>query len=106
MKEGKKPLPNLEGVELDLVSPEVGKIYPIYGMITDVLFEDELGMVVEINGKIEAHINLPKKDSIETLKEKAFETGVFVSTVIECEPELIVECTQVIFGNSYSKNVH
>lgn len=87
------------GLELTAGEVEVGKTYPLFGMVTK--FLDTTGtddVKVEINHHIVAKmfINDPKK--VELLKQRAFETGIFISTVVAKEPTLEVECQTVIFG--------
>ena len=87
------------GLELTSGDVEVGKTYPLFGMVTR--FIDSEGsddVKVEINHHIVAKmfINDPKK--LELLKQRAFETGIFISTVVAKEPTLEVECQTVIFG--------
>ena len=82
---------------------EVGQTYPIFGMITNIKEEEE-GVVVEINHHVTAKIQVNDSARLETLKQKAFETGIFVSTVLSTEPELEVHCKAVIFGKNQSYN--
>ena len=85
---------------------EVGKVYPIFGMITSI---DEAGaesnkITVVINHNIQARMSLKSTDRLNLLKEKAFETGIFVAKVLEIEPQIRVDCQAVIFGRSQAFN--
>ncbi len=86
------------GLEVAQGEVEIGKTYPIFGMITK-LIDDEPGHVVaEINYNIIATMNIPDKARVEVLKERAFEAGIFFSTVTSKEPNISVDCQTVIFG--------
>jgi len=86
------------GLEVAAGEVEVGKTYPIYGMITKVLDETPGHVVVEINFSITANMVVPERDKIELLKERAFEPGIFISTVIDKQPTIKVDCQTVVFG--------
>ncbi len=90
------------GLEVSVGDIEVGKRYPIFGMITDFV-NDELGnVIVEINFNIRARLQLLNENWIDFLKERAFETGIFVCTVLATSPRTEVECETVIFGKKQS----
>ncbi|HMO18907.1 MAG TPA: hypothetical protein PKA63_12560 [Oligoflexia bacterium] len=83
---------------------EVGQTYPIFGMITGV---EDLGggdVIAEINHSIKARMFISESERIELLRTRAFETGIFVSTVLEKEPVVVVECKAVIFGKAQAAN--
>lgn len=82
----------------------VGETYPIFGMITRFISEEPGDVVAEINFNIRARINLHDQDRLGILKERAFESGIFVSTVIAKEPTVEVECSTVIFGRRQKLN--
>lgn len=91
------------GLEVKSGEVEVGKIYPIYGMITRII-NDQLGSVeVEINFNIQAKMNIEKQDALDKLKDRSFEPGIFVSTIIDNNECLVVECSTVIFGKKQSQ---
>ncbi|MCB0322802.1 MAG: hypothetical protein KDD69_04480 [Bdellovibrionales bacterium] len=77
---------------------EIGKTYPIFGMITALRNERPGEIVAEINHSITAKMSISSDDRLETLKERAFEMGIFVATVVATEPTIEVECSTVIFG--------
>lgn len=85
---------------------EVGKVYPIFGMITriDEVEQEANNVTVEINHNILARMNLKSEDRLNLLKEKAFETGIFVAKVLEIEPQIKVDCQAVIFGRTQAFN--
>lgn len=81
---------------------EVGKTYPIFGMITNVIQDSPGNVIVELNNAIEAVMKVSSVEKISLLKERAFEAGVFVSRVLEVEPKIKVACQTVLFGQSQS----
>jgi hypothetical protein len=86
------------GLEVSTGEVEIGQTYPIYGMITKVLNETPGKVVVELNFSIQAHMSIPDPTKIELLKERAFEPGIFVSTVTSKENGVTVDCSTVVFG--------
>ncbi len=80
----------------------VGHTYPILGTITKLDDGMPGRIIAKINNHITAVIPVTDQKSIDILKEKAFETGVFVSKVTALLPEIEVECFAVIFGKSPS----
>ena len=87
------------GLEVASGEVEVGQSYPIYGMITKVLDETPGNVLVEINFSIEAQMTIPDAKKVELLKERAFEPGIFISTVTNKSDEGIkVDCQTVVFG--------
>lgn len=87
------------GLEVSTGEVEVGCTYPIYGMITKLLDEAPGKISVELNFSIHAIMNIPDQDKIELLKERAFEPGIFVSTVTSKDDDGIkVDCSTVVFG--------
>jgi hypothetical protein len=43
-------------------------------------------------------MTIPDPAKVELLKERAFEPGIFVSTVTLKEPKIEVDCSTVVFG--------
>jgi hypothetical protein len=86
------------GLELQSGEVEVGGTYPIFGMITKILGEEPGKVAVELNFNIVARLNIAEQENINLLKERAFESGIFVSTVVAKEPAIEVDCQTVIFG--------
>jgi hypothetical protein len=86
------------GLEVASGEVEVGKTYPIYGMITKLLEEDGDDVTVELNFSIKARMTIPDSQKVELLKERAFEPGIFVSTIVSKDPAVEVDCSTVVFG--------
>jgi hypothetical protein len=92
------------GYEVKFGEVEVGTTYPLYGMITKILDDTPGHVVVEINFTIKANMSIPDQEKIELLKERAFEPGIFVSTVTCKEPKIEVDCSTVVFGKRQAYN--
>ena len=87
------------GLEVTAGEVEIGQTYPIYGMITKFLSEESGAVIVELNFSIKANMTVPDMTKIELLKERAFEPGIFVATVVAKDDSGIsVDCTTVVFG--------
>lgn len=86
------------GYEVKFGEVEIGTTYPLYGMITKVLDDTPGKVIVELNFNIRANMSIPDAEKINLLKERAFEPGIFVSTVTQKEPRIEVDCTTVVFG--------
>lgn len=86
------------GLEVATGEVEVGQTYPIYGMITKLLDETPGQVLVEINFSIRANMSIPDKEKVEILKQRAFEPGIFVSTVTSKDNGISVDCSTVVFG--------
>lgn len=92
------------GLEIAAGEVEIGQTYPIYGMITKILDETPGSVLVEINFSIKANMAIPDPEKIELLKERAFEPGIFVSTVTQKDGGVIVDCSTVVFGRRQDFN--
>jgi len=86
------------GLEVTSGEVEIGQTYPIYGMITKIIDETPGNVLVEINFAIRASMQIPDRDKVEVLKQRAFEPGIFVSTVTSKEEGIVVDCSTVVFG--------
>ena len=86
------------GLEVNAGKVEEGETYPIYGMITKFIDDTPGNVIVEINYSIRAKLFVPDAKRVEVLKERAFEPGIFVSTIKQSKPSIEVSCTTVIFG--------
>ena len=86
------------GLEVTTGEVEVGQTYPIYGMITKLLNDTPGSVVVELNFSIRANMAIPETSKVELLKQRAFEPGIFVSTVVSKEKGIEVDCSTVVFG--------
>jgi hypothetical protein len=91
------------GLEVATGEVEVGHTYPIYGMITQFLSDIPGEVIVQLNFTITANMAIPDGEKIEVLKQRAFEPGIFISTVTSKEPAITVDCSTVVFGR---KNEH
>ena len=92
------------GLEVASGEVEIGQTYPIYGMITKVLSEEPGKVIVELNFSIQASMAIPEQDKIELLKQRAFEPGIFVSTVRSKQDGVTVDCSTVVFGRRQNFN--
>ena len=92
------------GLEVTSGEVEIGSTYPIYGMITKFLDEAPGKVIVELNFNIKASMSIPEPEKINLLKERAFEPGIFVSTVTSKEDGIQVECSTVVFGKKQAFN--
>lgn len=86
------------GLQVATGEVEIGQTYPIYGMITKLLSDEPGNVIVELNFSIKAHMTIPDEQKVNILKERAFEPGIFVSTVKAKEDVIEVDCTTVVFG--------
>ena len=87
------------GLEVIAGDVQIGQTYPIYGMITKVLSETPGSVIVEINFSIKATMTVPDISQVEVLKQRAFEPGIFVATVVSKDTDGIsVDCSTVVFG--------
>lgn len=86
------------GLELTMGSVEEGQTYWIYGWITKFFDETPGHVEVEINFSIRAKMTVPDIDKVELLKERAFEPGIFVCTVLSKDDQVSVDCHTVVFG--------
>lgn len=92
------------GLEVASGEVEVGSTYPIYGMITKILDDTPGAVIVELNFSIRANMTIPEKEKIDLLKERAFEPGIFVSTITSKDDGVCVECSTVVFGRKQQYN--
>lgn len=92
------------GLEVTSGEVEIGQTYPIYGMITKILDDTPGNVVVEINFSITANMAIPDSTKVEVLKERAFEPGIFVSTVRSKGEGIEVDCSTVVFGRKQNFN--
>ena len=86
------------GLEVGTGEVVVGQTYPIYGMITKILDDSPGSVVVELNFSIKANMSIPDEKKVNVLKERAFEPGIFVSTIRSKDDEIEVDCATVVFG--------
>lgn len=89
------------GLEVTNHDVAVGSTYPIYGMITKILNDKPGEVIVELNFSIHAYMQIEDAAKIELLKTRAFEPGIFVSTVREKTDTVVVDCSTVVFGKKH-----
>jgi hypothetical protein len=92
------------GLEVAPGEVSVGGTYPLFGMITQVLEECTGILVCELNFGIRANLFVSDDSMRQTIKERVFESGIFVSTVINKEPQIEVNCRTVVFGKKQELN--
>jgi hypothetical protein len=92
------------GLEVATSEISVGQHVPIFGMITNFIDDSPGHLRVLINFHITASMNIDDAVGIQTLKERLFEPGIFVSTVLAKEPKVEVLCQTVIFGKRQALN--
>lgn len=92
------------GLEVAHGEVEVGSTYPIFGIITNFIDDTPGQVVAEINYNIRAHMSVPDAVKVNLLKERAFESGIFIAKVLKKEPQVEIECQTVIFGKKQAFN--
>lgn len=98
------------GLEVVNGEVKVGETYPLFGMITKFL-DSTPGdgtspgkLQVELNYNIVANVTVDDPLRVELLRERAYESGIFVATVIAKEPAIEVNCQTIIFGKRQGYN--
>lgn len=87
------------GLEVQASSElEVGKSYPIYGMITKIIDDTPGSVMVELNFSIKCEMEISEPEKIELLKSRAFEPGIFVSEVKDLTDGVLIYCKTVVYG--------
>lgn len=85
------------GIFIDEAEVEVGKEYPIYGFITKII-NDTVGAVeIEVNYNISLSCHIESVENINTLKSRAFEPGIFFTTITSKTP-ICGTCGVIVFG--------
>ena len=94
---GKIPLKNFD-FDLKMDVPEIGKTYPIYGMITNILSETPL--IIMINNQIKGKCVITDPAKIEIVKSRVFEPGIFISEIEQSLPDgsYVATILTVVFG--------
>ncbi|MCS6893548.1 MAG: hypothetical protein NZO16_03150, partial [Deltaproteobacteria bacterium] len=87
------------GIKLSEIKPEVGKTYPVFGVLSDLNFEDSR-LVATINDNIKAELIVNDENQIKTLLSRIFDNGIFFVEIKEvCEDGSIRGfCSTIIFG--------
>lgn len=76
---------------------EIGKVYPLYGIIMDILDDSFENFTIEITGGVRLRCSLKDQEAINKIKERAFEPGIFVAEITDTEP-VRGHCTTIVFG--------
>ena len=88
------------GLSLEYRDVELGQIYPIYGAITKFISDEPGNVVVMINDQILATLSVIDDDKINVLKQRTFDSGIFVCTITEKGDTIKADCSTVIFGKN------
>lgn len=91
-------------MEISQREVEVGATYPIFGMITAIEQHESGDIYAQINYNIRAKLNQLDHSKLEFLRERAFESGIFVSTVTAKGAKIEVDCKTIIFGHKQAYN--
>jgi len=94
------------GLSVQYGEVQIGETYPIYGMITEFVSEIPGNVVVVVNHNIELSMSIEDADKLQILKTRAFDPGIFVSTIDQTEPSIKGTCSTVVFGKSHTGDVH
>ncbi|MDR2337890.1 MAG: hypothetical protein LBE20_04490 [Deltaproteobacteria bacterium] len=84
-------------LQVEHVKIQVGGVYPIYGMITDIVIPSAGNVLIELNKHIHLQLKTTSQEKIDILKERILENAIFISKVQSLDP-LMVECQTIIFG--------
>lgn len=94
------------GLSVQYGEVQVGETYPIYGIITEFISEFPGNVVVVVNHNIELCMSIEDDEKLQLLKNRAFDPGIFVSTIDQTEPSIKGTCSTVVFGKSTSGETH
>lgn len=82
---------------------EIGHVYPLYGMVTKIIDETFENFTIQLNWDTTLRCTLKDPGSVETIKSRAFEPGIFVSEITSVKP-LSGNCTTIVFGRKQMKD--
>lgn len=85
------------GLTVEASEVELGRVYPLYGTITQILDSRIETFTIEINGGLVLKCSIGDQDSVEKIKERAFEPAIFVTEITGLAP-VSGDCTTIIFG--------
>jgi len=91
------------GLSVQYGEVEIGQTYPIYGIITDFLCDVPGEVTVIVNHNIELAMDIEDGEKVTLLKNRAFDPGIFVSTIEQTSPSIKGRCTTAVFGKSQSE---
>jgi|YNPMSStandDraft_1061717.scaffolds.fasta_scaffold04084_4 hypothetical protein len=82
------------------VNPEVGKVYPICGVLSDLEIISQTEVVAKINDNIFAKLIINDPEHLKTLLSRILDTGIFFVEVQEISDEGVLSgfCSTIIFG--------
>ncbi|MCC6932802.1 MAG: hypothetical protein IT292_06070 [Deltaproteobacteria bacterium] len=92
------------GLEVTHGQAEVGKIYPVFGVITEIINLDPGCVVIKLNHNITAYLNVTDIEQIKTIKERLFESAIFVAKILKIDPEIEIDCQTIVFGKKQQLN--
>lgn len=92
------------GLEVVNGDIEIGNVYPLFAMITKFIDDTPGAVRVELNFHIQAQLTVDDPERVALLKERMFESGIFVSKVLSKEPGIEVACQTIIFGKKQAFN--
>ena len=94
----------MENTELNFefknVDVEVGKVYPIYGYISNILDSSSDDIILQINDNITLNVKLTDSCTVELLKSRVFEPGIFMTKILNNKDKIIGDCSVIIFCKS------
>ncbi|MCS6961220.1 MAG: hypothetical protein NZT61_01780 [Deltaproteobacteria bacterium] len=85
--------------KLDEIKPEIGKTYPIFGVLNDLEISGSR-IQARINSNIVADLIVTDDAQIKVLVSRIFDTGIFFVEIKEISEDGIVKgfCSTIIFG--------
>lgn len=95
------------GLEVRQEKVEVGKTYPVFGAVTAILEQGENELQIEVNHHMKLRVIWEETESLEILKGRAFEPGIFNVTFTKIhDPESNQDvkhthegnCSTIVFG--------
>lgn len=95
---------NRLGMTLAYGEVEVGKTYPLYGMVTKIIDEKMDDFTIQVNHKIVLKCSIQDENFVNQIKERAFEPGIFIATITQTEP-VSGDCSTIVFGRKKLEEV-
>ena len=114
MENKEKNLFEEAGLEVKYSEVEVGQVYPIYGMVTDIIENQGEDLKIVVNWSILLTIYKVSDEKKDLIKGRAFEPGIFLSkitnkidTLVENDVKYSIEgeCSTVVFGKKQTIEV-
>lgn len=89
------------GLSVEFGEVQVGQVYPIYGIITNIMSEEPGNVVITINDNITATLNVVEQEKIDALKNRTFDPGIFLCMITAVNSSsILADCSTVIFGKN------